>query len=300
MISSVPEPLDAASVARSLAEDWALHDAELAPHHGGMNSRTWFVSLGSSRWILKAVPSADGARLASGLSVAAHVDAAGTPAGSPRMTPDGRWTVNRDGWTLALLRFVDGVGLTGRDESELRLIGATLARVHVALAGIELAGVEQFHWLDPNADHLEIRAWVRPSIVAALAAWERLVPDSLTWGLLHGDPAPEAFLFDRSTGVCGLIDWDRGLHGPRMYDLASAVMYVGGPDRGRPLIDEYVGRRGLDRAEVDRTLVSMIRMRWAVQADYFARRIATRDMTGIRDESENEEGLEDARRAIGS
>ena len=42
----------------------------------------------------------------------------------------------------------------------------------------------------------------------------------------------------------------------------------------------------------------MLRMRWAVQADYFARRIATNDLTGIASPDENEEGLEDARAAL--
>ena len=40
------------------------------------------------------------------------------------------------------------------------------------------------------------------------------------------DPAPEAFLYDAPRDVCGLIDWDLGLVAPRMYDVASAVMYL--------------------------------------------------------------------------
>ena len=42
----------------------------------------------------------------------------------------------------------------------------------------------------------------------------------------------------------------------------------------------------------------MARMRWAVQADYFARRIATDDRTGIESAADNEKGLEDARRGL--
>ncbi|MEV0562301.1 hypothetical protein [Dactylosporangium sp. NPDC050588] len=41
-----------------------------------------------------------------------------------------------------------------------------------------------------------------------------------------------------------------------------------------------------------------LRYRHAVQADYFARRIAGDDLTGIADPAENEQGLEDARRAL--
>jgi len=43
----------------------------------------------------------------------------------------------------------------------------------------------------------------------------------------------------------------------------------------------------------------MLRFRWAVQADYFARRIATGDLTGIESAAENESGLADAHAWLG-
>ena len=49
-------------------------------------------------------------------------------------------------------------------------------------------------------------------------------------------------------------------------------------------------------AEVERALSIMLRFRWAVQADYFARRIVEHDLTGITSPADNEKGLEDARR----
>jgi Ser/Thr protein kinase RdoA (MazF antagonist) len=290
--------LQAATVASWLAADWALPGVTVVPHEGGMNSQTWLVSDGVSRWVAKAVPSAAGLQLAGGVSVAARVQAAGIPAGTAVPTTDGRSTVTRDGRTLALLTFVEGVGLTGKGESEQRLIGTTLARAHTALVGLEIPSADRFHWLDPEADHLGIRPWIRPAIADALAGWERLVPTSLTWGLIHSDPAPEAFLVDRSTGVCGLIDWDRALVGPLMYDLASAVMYLGGPRHRTALVDGYATLPVLAAAEIERTLVPMFRLRLAVQADYFARRIAMNDMTGITDASENEDGLEHPRREL--
>jgi homoserine kinase type II len=54
----------------------------------------------------------------------------------------------------------------------------------------------------------------------------------------------------------------------------------------------------MSAAEVAAGLAPMLRFRWAVQADYFARRIATRDLTGITGDDGNEKGLEDARRAL--
>ena len=295
---SEDDRIQTVAVARWLAADWALPDVAVVPHEGGMNSQTWLVTDGASRWIAKAVPSTAGRKLAGGLSVAARVQAARIPAGAAIPTPDGRSTVTRGGRTLALLTFVDGVELTGRDALERRLIGMTLARAHAALEGLEIPSADRFHWLDPGAAHLGIRPWIRPAIASALAAWERLAPASLTWGLIHSDPAPEGFLFDRVADICGLIDWDRALVAPLMYDLASAVMYVGGRTRGATLVDGYSALGVLEAEEIERTLGPMLRLRWAIQADYFARRVATKDMTGINDASENEVGLEDARRAL--
>ena len=124
-------------------------------------------------------------------------------------------------------------------------------------------------------------------------------PASLTWGLLHSDQAPEHFRLDPSSGRCGVIDWSIALEGPLLYDLASAVMYVGGQDHAGPLIEAYLRHRVVPSAETDRALPALLRFRWAVQADYFARRIANHDLTGITGPADNEKGLEDARRRLG-
>jgi homoserine kinase type II len=139
---------------------------------------------------------------------------------------------------------------------------------------------------------------VRPRVAEAVRALDELGHESLTQGLLHTDPAPEAFRLDRATGACGLIDWSTAMTGPLLYDLASAVMYVGGPDRAEPLVQAYLEQAALPRAEVERGLLVMLRFRWAVQADYFAHRIATADLTGIAGAEENEVGLEHARRML--
>ena len=86
--------------------------------------------------------------------------------------------------------------------------------------------------------------------------------------------------------------------GPLLYDLSSAVMYVGGPARGAPLVEAYLAAGVMERPEVERGLLPLLAFRWAIQADYFARRIATNDLTGIAGPEENEVGLEDARRSL--
>lgn len=153
-------------------------------------------------------------------------------------------------------------------------------------------------WVDPAADYLALRPWLRPAIKAALDALDTARPDRMTWGLLHADPAPEAFRLDPATGRCGVIDWSHALCGPLLYDLASAVMYVGGSDHAGTLIRAYLDARMVGAAEVEHGLARMLRFRWAVQASYFAWRIAGNNLTGISGPQENEKGLEDTRRAL--
>jgi Ser/Thr protein kinase RdoA (MazF antagonist) len=274
---------------------WGLADAQVSVHNGGMGSETWFVDRGDRRWVAKAVTPDDGNPFAGGLAVACRLEQAGIPAGAPVPARDGQLVVRAgDAW-LALLTWVPGRALTGQDDTEQDLIGRTLAQVHQALAGHEVEQAQRFHWVDPDADYLSLRPWLRPAITAALAVLDAAHPDTMSWGLLHTDPAPEAFRLDPATGRCGVIDWSCALYGPLLYDLASAVMYVGGPGHAKTLVRAYLGEGVLGAAEVEHGLAPMLRFRWAVQANYFAWRIAGNNLTGISGPQENEKGLEDAR-----
>jgi homoserine kinase type II len=186
--------------------------------------------------------------------------------------------------------------LQGGDD-DLLVIGETLGRVHDALARVDVSGAPGFDWVDPDAPHLDVAPWVRPAVRSALREWEAVRPRVHTWTFLHGDPAPEAFLVSPDRGVCGLVDWSSGCLGPCLYDLASAVMYVGAGAADR-LVEAYLSHSPMHRAEVDLGLRPMLRLRWAVQADYFARRIVERDLTGLDDGTGNQKGLDDARRAL--
>jgi homoserine kinase type II len=283
-----------------LRQYWGLRGVRISIHNGGMGSETWFVDLGDQRWVAKAVTPDSGRQFAGGMAIARRLEQAGIPAGAPVPALGGQLAVDAgDAW-LALLTWVPGQPLTGQDGAEQDLIGRTLARVHRALAGYEVAAAERFHWVDPGADYLSLRPWLRPAIIAALDALDAARPDAMSCGLLHADPAPDAFRLDPATGRCGIIDWSYALYGPLLYDLASAVMYVGGPDCAKTLVGAYLGDGMLGATEVERGLAPMLRFRWAVQANYFAWRIAGNNLTGISGPQDNEKGLEDARRFLTS
>ncbi|MFC8800461.1 phosphotransferase [Promicromonospora sp. NPDC057138] len=95
----------------------------------------------------------------------------------------------------------------------------------------------------------------------------------------------------------GLIDWAGACGGPVLYDVASAVMYLGGPQRAGAFLDAYSAASPLDPAEL-RHLDAFRQFRWAVQAAYFARRLSAHDLTGVSDQSDNQRGLDDARRGL--
>jgi homoserine kinase type II len=285
-----------------LRSAWALGDGtRVARHDGGMGSQTWIVERGRDRWVAKSVAPHLAESFAQGLQVSQFLDDSGIASGAPVPALTGSVTADTaSGDRMALLTWVPGTPLTGNGENERRLIGATLARVHRVLRDRDVPGGQRFHWVHPAAPHLGLRPWIRPAVSAAvdaLATFRRQVPAPPA-GLLHADPAPEAFRYDSATGSCGIIDWSSALRGPLLYDLASAVMYLGGPDRAAAMTDAYQAAGLLSQQEITDGLPVMLRFRWAVQADYFAWRVTSNDLTGITGPHENEKGLEDARRAL--
>jgi len=281
-----------AELAEALYQEWDIAPRRVNRLAGGMNSQVWEVRADHRRWVAKIVSARDRAPFVAGLHAAATVDAGGIPAGAPVPGSRGALTVDVDSGVMALLAWVEGRALSG-DRHEVPLIGATLGRAHRLLRDVLVPATGGFTLLDPDAPHLGAEKWVRPAVTDAVAAWEEIRPAVLSWGSLHGDPAPEAFLLPVS-GRCGLIDWASCFHGPHLYDLASAVMYVG-VDAADSLVDAYLQNSPMARSEVDAGLTTTLRLRWAVQASYFARRLVERDLTGISSGAENQKGLDDAR-----
>jgi Ser/Thr protein kinase RdoA (MazF antagonist) len=120
-----------------------------------------------------------------------------------------------------------------------------------------------------------VEDWVRPAVARAVASVNRLsVTDQLTYGLLHGDPAPDAFRLDPETGRIGLLDWTSVASGPLAYDVAVAVVHAGGPEQAGDLIEAYRAAGPVPHAELDAALDTMLRFRYAVQADQLTRLVA--------------------------
>ena len=281
-----------------LEQYWNLSAVTITAHPGGMGSVTWIVEQGDHKWVAKRVARHAGPQFAGGLELARRLEASGIPSGAPVAARDGRLAVDVGDGFLALLSWVPGGPLTGRSTAELQLIGNTLAEVHRALLACSNNGANRFHWVDPDASYLSLRPWLRPAIAAALDGLDAADTGTMSWGLLHADPAPDAFRLDPVTSRCGVIDWSYFLYGPLLYDLASAVMYVGGAADAGDLVQAYLRHGLMNAADVHAGLGPMLRFRWAVQANYFAWRIAENDLTGMSGPLDNEKRLEDARSAL--
>jgi Ser/Thr protein kinase RdoA (MazF antagonist) len=129
-------------------------------------------------------------------------------------------------------------------------------------------GLRPWSLIDPDASHLGVEPWLRPAVADAVTAITRLmVTDRLTYGVLHGDPAPAGFVVDPDTGRTGLFDCGASGTGPLVYDVAAAITYAGGTEQAGEMLDGYRAAGPVSADELDAVLPVMLRLRWAVQAE---------------------------------
>ena len=278
----------------ALAEHWGLEGAAVSPLGGGMNSETWLVRHEGVAYVAKQVAPDAVPDLLAGAEAATALAEAGFVTGRPVPTRDGQ--VLALGAGLALLEHVPGRELDGESDDEQRWIARTLAAVHAASEPVPGPSTSTFatDWLSPAAPGVPDHPWLVAAIDAVRAETDGL---RLTWSLLHTDPVPDAFVHDDRTGVTGLIDWAGARRGPVLYDVASAVMYLGGREHAAAFLTTYAAEGPLATGELDH-LDAFSRFREVVQGVYFAGRLATNDLTGGVDAAENEKGLGDARRRL--
>lgn len=277
-----------------LDRHWDRTATTVRPLGGGMNSCTALVIIGDDRFAAKWVPGPASNGLRAGAEIARRLADHELIAGPPLPTSSGDLVAGLDGGSLALLEFVDGTPLTG-DAGDQPIIAEALAAAHRAL-GSRQRKAPFFDWLGDRPQVTDVADWVLPSIKVVSDEYRGLPP--ITWGTLHTDPTPDAFLHDVRTGRIGIIDWTGACEGPVLYDIASAVMYLGGARSAQRFLQTYAATGVLPTVELHDHLTTFSRFRAIVQADYFARRILDDDLTGIEDRSENQKGLNDARNML--
>lgn len=253
---------------------------------GGLNGVTVRVAHDEGFRVVKWVPAAEREMFVNGALAAHRVAVAGVLSGAPLPTRTGALTASVSGGEMVLMPFVEGPLLADgpRDQADMADV---LLRAHV---GTETASTGPFslaEWLRPREGEL-LPDWVMSTAAAALREFDGLPPTR--WCTVNGDPSPDEFR--RTSQGVALLDWGSATVGPALYDVATLCMYLGGPVRSRAFLDRY--RAGDDRSAHDLAqLPCFMRLRAAVQAMYFARRIAADPPESER--SGNDRGLEDAR-----
>ncbi|BCJ45284.1 hypothetical protein GCM10010168_85530 [Actinoplanes ianthinogenes] len=256
----------------ALREQWHLSPSEITELPMAVMSRGWEVTAGPERYVARLVETAARLPVEAGLAAAVHLRGVRIEAGEPVRTLGGALTVETPHGALAVLRRVPGRHLDGADPVDQQWWGERLGAVHRALEGFRHPGLRPWQPVDPEAAHLDAEPWLRGAVAAALAAATRLtVTDRLTYGVLHGDPAPEAFVLDAATGRSGLLHCGASGTGPLVYDVAAAVVYAGGPERAAELLDGYRAAGPVAADELEAALPVLLRLRWAVLAERFAR-----------------------------
>lgn len=257
-----------------------------------MNSATALIHLDDERAVLKWVRGS-GVGLTAGCDAARRLAWHGLLTGDPFITTTGELIHTTADGAVALLRFVAGRALSASDPQDQRDMARTLAAVHTA-APTRSAGS---FLTDATAEIVhDVEPWIRPSVHLVLTEYSEL-PD-LTWSLLHADPSPDAFLRQPETGRVALIDWTAAVDGPVLYDVASALMYLGGRQNADSFWHTYLRCSPAPAGELIEHLGAFTRYRAAVQAAYFSLRIGTQDRTGISHDGENWKGLRDAERML--
>jgi homoserine kinase type II len=243
-----------------------------------MNSSAWMVVVGADRYVLKISPASEEAAL----QIAVWLEARGVRTGAPLKM------AVRDERLIALLRFADGRPLE-TSAADVEALGGTLGRVHALLVGAPVPpGLQRWPWPWPDPNAIVDRE-LRQAAENAIRSAQTLAP-TLTHGLLHGDPAPGAFLAG-DDGIA-LIDWGAACHGPLLYDVASAWLYG-----GEGVLAPYARTSPLKPTELAAAPVYLA-FRWAVQAWYFSDRIRRGDRTGLVGDDDNHKGLADAREGL--
>jgi homoserine kinase type II len=187
---------------------------------------------------------------------------AGVPCPDPAHGRDGEVIQSVRGKPCAIISFLQGVSPRRPSAAQCRAVGAALARLHLALAGLEIEranalgaaawpGLAAGREADMEALEPGSAALVAQDL-AALRAW----PADLPRGPIHADLFPDNVLF-LGDAVSGLIDFYFACTDLLAYDLAIMLnAWCFEPNmrefdlvRGRALIAGYESVRGLSEPE---------------------------------------------------
>lgn len=223
-------------VSREQLSAWLLayDQGELLSLEGiseGVQNSNFFVDTTAGRHVLTLFEQVDAVRLPGYIDLLAHLSSHGISCPTPRPRRDGRLLGELNGRPAALFSRLAGASVSEPTPAHCALIGAALARLHLAGAGFRLPP----HPCDA-AWRQQAAARLLPRLAAAdaalleseLAAQQAADADlaALPRGVIHADLFRDNALFTGSaTAPClgGMIDFYFAGTGELLFDLAVSV-----------------------------------------------------------------------------
>lgn len=200
---------------------------ELIEHAGiaaGMQNSNYFVTTGRGRFVLTLFESIAPATLAFYLRLQAHLADAGLPCPRPFTdSPGNYWRMLR-GKPAALLSCLPGRAIEVPTAAHCRAIGAALARLHLAAAGLADAPANPCGAAWRQAVGSSLLAVLAPD-EAALLADELAFQSAQDWqtlpqGVIHADLFRDNVLWDDCGQPSGLLDFYFAGTDAWLFDLA--------------------------------------------------------------------------------
>ena len=234
----------------------------LVEHAGiaaGMQNSNYYVTTGQGRFVLTLFEDIDVTTLDFYLRLMDHLAARGIPCPRVFASADGKRWRSLAGKPAALLSCLPGRAVDVPAVSQLRQVGAMLARLH--LAGVDLDSPP------PNPCGAAWRQAVGAALLPGLASAEAALladelafqaaqaPGELPRGIIHGDLFRDNVLWDAEGQRSGVLDFYFAGEDVLLFDLAVLANDWCGNECGndttlRELIAGYTALRPLQSAEI--------------------------------------------------
>ena len=232
--------------------------AEFEPLEGGWDNTSLLLTLkDESKVVLKSWHANTVEEVERVIARHRHLDSFGIPTPVPIEFADGNLFVEMGEVAWTLLPYFDG-GLLGSDESSLRSLGATQARMHEVptadffprtfTMGFEFFE-EVFGMIEGELPNFLIMLRSESSKLKSQ------IPTELPTGILHGDLFPDNVIGSKGV-VSAILDLEEAWIGPKAFDLVMSFVgfgWEGGrpiESRWRALVKGYQSVRELSEEEV--------------------------------------------------
>jgi homoserine kinase type II len=247
-------------------------DAQLTASHG-TNNQTFFVSVGSARWVLRISQNLTAVQVRAEHRLLARLRQAGLPFAVPEPVPalTGAFLVETAAGPAAVTKWLPGMVPDLSDEQALERFGRAIGRLSVALDQVPRQDAPHDWLMSPHVhpDVPDVAEMCRKLVAAGISSeltrlvttfeqgsWLTGADAGLPVQVVHGDVGASNVLADERTGeVTAMLDFEMAGAELRVQDLVVGLKHSGALDapdwqrRTAALARGYCGARELTEGE---------------------------------------------------